>query len=149
MAASNPFFQLPYESALESLGETFYDRVQPATFPQPILRFRNDELLIQLGLDPKQVTDAHFLEAFGEFQASPHPCVGLALRYHGYQFGQYNPYLGMDEASSTVKCGLQPGNCWILALRAQVKRPIRKGEMDGCLCWGECEKFWQRKLSIV
>ncbi len=94
MAASNPFFQLPYESALESLGDAFYDRVQPAAFPQPILRFRNDELLIQLGLDPKQVTDAHFLEAFGEFQASPHPCVGLALRYHGHQFGQYNPYLG-------------------------------------------------------
>jgi len=94
MAASNPFFELPYASALESLGDAFYDRVQPAAFPQPILRFRNDELLIQLGLNPKQVTDAHFLEAFGEFQASPPPFVGLALRYHGHQFGQYNPYLG-------------------------------------------------------
>lgn len=36
------------------------------------------------------MTDANFIDAFGKFQRRRL----LALRYHGYQFGQYNPYLG-------------------------------------------------------
>ncbi len=88
---SNPFFQLPYESALELLGEDYFDRVAAAQFPTHILRFRNDALLSQLGLDPPGVTDTDFITAFGQFQG-PQPC--LALRYHGYQFGEYNPQLG-------------------------------------------------------
>ena len=55
------------------------------------MRFRNDDLLQQLGLDPKDVSDDHFIEAFGKFEGRE-PL--LALRYHGYQFGQYNPFLG-------------------------------------------------------
>jgi serine/tyrosine/threonine adenylyltransferase len=88
----NPILALNYEPALESLGADYYDDVVAAEFPQQILRFRNDDLLIQLGLDPTQVSDAHFTEAFGKFTSPPHPL--LALRYHGYQFGEYNPGLG-------------------------------------------------------
>jgi len=56
-----------YEPALEALGGDF-DEVEPAEFPQHILRFRNDQLL-PLGLDPQTVTDDHFIAAFGKFQA--------------------------------------------------------------------------------
>ncbi len=87
----HPFLTLPYEPALESLGGEYYDIVTPAEFPQHILRFRNDEILPQMGLNPGQVSDADFIEAFGKFHAA-RPC--LALRYHGYQFGIYNPGLG-------------------------------------------------------
>ncbi|MDX2213998.1 MAG: YdiU family protein [Oculatellaceae cyanobacterium bins.114] len=91
MSAANPFLSLPYEPAFESLGEDYYDRVSAAEFPQHTLRFRNDDLLPKIGLDPSEVTDEHFIEAFGKF-------IGrvplLAMRYHGYQFGEYNPYLG-------------------------------------------------------
>jgi serine/tyrosine/threonine adenylyltransferase len=88
---SNPLLALDYETAIESLGGDYFDDVPAADFPQHILRFRNDRLLPQLGLDPKQVTDEHFIEAFGKFH-----CVRpfLALRYHGYQFNEYNPHLG-------------------------------------------------------
>ena len=87
----NSFLALNYEPALQDLGGDYFDEVKAAEFPQHILRFRNDLLLPQLGLDPQAVTDAHFVEAFGKFwQRRPL----LALRYHGYQFGQYNPYLG-------------------------------------------------------
>lgn len=88
---SNPFLSLNYEPALESLGNDYYDEVTAAEFPRHQLRFRNDALLPILDLDPKTVSDQHFIEAFGEFH-----CVRpfLALRYHGYQFGEYNPYLG-------------------------------------------------------
>ncbi|HEY9692327.1 MAG TPA: YdiU family protein [Oculatellaceae cyanobacterium] len=90
--SSNPLLNLNYEPAIESLGDDYFDQVEAEEFPKHILRFRNDELLTQLNLDPKEVTDEHFIEAFGKFQNHPRPL--LALRYHGYQFGQYNPYLG-------------------------------------------------------
>ena len=91
MAIKNPFFDLNYESALESLGDEFFDRVQPAKFSQHILRFRNNKLLPILGLNSSQVSDRNFLEFCGHFQGLQ---SRLALRYHGHQFGQYNPYLG-------------------------------------------------------
>lgn len=87
----NPLFNLNYEPALEALGDDYFDQVTPAEFPQHILRFRNDQLLPKLGLDPKTVTDEDFITAFSKFQGRQ-SC--LALRYHGYQFGNYNPRLG-------------------------------------------------------
>ena len=88
---TNPFFNLNYEPALESLGSEYGDRVKPAIFSQHILRFRNDSLLSILGLDFQKVTDEDFINFGGRFQGKQ-SC--LALRYHGHQFGQYNPYLG-------------------------------------------------------
>lgn len=87
----SPFLNLNFEPALEALGDGFYASVAAAEFPQTILRFRNDRLLPRLGLNPEHVTDSDFIVAFGEFKGrSPF----LALSYHGYQFGVYNPYLG-------------------------------------------------------
>lgn len=87
----NPFSSLNYEPALASLGDDYYDEVTAAEFPLHILRFRNDSLLPLLGLEAKSVANHHFIEVFGKFPPI-NPC--LALRYHGYQFGTYNPYLG-------------------------------------------------------
>lgn len=87
----NPLLTLPYATPLEDLGDDYYDVVAAATFPQHSLRFRNDQLLPRLGLDPETVGDDDFIEAFGHFQGVR---PFLALRYHGYQFGQYNPQLG-------------------------------------------------------
>ena len=88
---SNPLLSLKYEPAIQALGGNYYDEVLAAEFPQHILRFRNDKLLPKIGLNSQDVKDEHFIEAFGKFHY-----VGpfLALRYHGYQFGEYNPYLG-------------------------------------------------------
>jgi serine/tyrosine/threonine adenylyltransferase len=88
---TNPFLTLNYETALESLGDDYYDPVTAADFPQYILRFRNNQLLPILGVNPEDVQDDHFIEAFGLFEGVR---PFLALRYHGYQFGEYNPYLG-------------------------------------------------------
>ncbi|NET31127.1 MAG: YdiU family protein [Cyanothece sp. SIO1E1] len=89
--AANPLLQLDYESALEDLGDDYFDIVSAAEFPSHILRFRNDPLLPMLGLQAGTVSDQHFIQAFGQFQGR---FPFLALRYHGYQFGDYNPYLG-------------------------------------------------------
>ncbi|MFM6711185.1 MAG: protein adenylyltransferase SelO family protein, partial [Microcystis panniformis] len=88
---TNPFLSLPYESAMQDLGDQYYDQVAAADFPSHILRFRNDALLPLVGIEPELTLDEHFIEAFGKFQSlTPF----LALRYHGYQFGEYNPFLG-------------------------------------------------------
>lgn len=87
----NPFLKLNYEPAFEALGDDYYDEVAAAEFPEHILRFRNDQLLSILGLNAEAVTDEDFVAAFGKFQGRR---PFLAMRYHGYQFGQYNPYLG-------------------------------------------------------
>lgn len=87
----NPFLNLDYEPAIELLGDDYYDEVPAAEFPKHILRFRNNSLLPLLGLNPESVDDSHFIEAFGKFQGIR---PFLALRYHGYQFGEYNPFLG-------------------------------------------------------
>ncbi|MEM1238461.1 MAG: YdiU family protein [Cyanobacteria bacterium P01_H01_bin.26] len=91
LTTENPFLKLTYEPALEALGDDYYDVVAAASFPQHSLRFRNDDLLSRLGLEPDAVSDFDFIEAFGQFyQRAPL----LALRYHGYQFGSYNSMLG-------------------------------------------------------
>lgn len=88
---ANPLLSLPYESALVELGDDYFDPVAAAKFPRCHLRFRNDRLLQQLGLEASQVTDEDFIQAFGRFEGR---APFLALRYHGYQFGEYNPFLG-------------------------------------------------------
>ena len=87
----NPFLNLKYETVMEDLGEDYSDRVSAASFPEYTLRFRNDRLLPFIRLDPQNVNDDDFIEAFGLFQGVR---PFLALRYHGYQFGEYNPFLG-------------------------------------------------------
>jgi serine/tyrosine/threonine adenylyltransferase len=89
--SSNPLLQLQYEQAIEALGDDYYDVVAAEQFPMHILRWRNDALLVQIGLNSAEVEDRHFVEAFGAFQGTR---PFLALRYHGYQFGEYNPRLG-------------------------------------------------------
>lgn len=91
-SGANPLLTAAYEASLELLGDDYYDSVSAAEFPMHRLRFRNDDLLPILGIDPATVRDTDFVEAFGQFQNPPRPF--LALRYHGYQFGVYNPALG-------------------------------------------------------
>jgi uncharacterized protein YdiU (UPF0061 family) len=87
----NPLLSLPLEPSIESLGPDDWDVVTAAEFPVTRLRFRNDPLLAQLGIDPAAVRDEHLEADFCRFEAR---APLLALRYHGYQFGIYNPHLG-------------------------------------------------------
>nr|AAM82657.1 unknown [Synechococcus elongatus PCC 7942 = FACHB-805] len=124
MPSTNPFLTLPYEPAFASLGSEFSDPVEAATFPAHQLRFRNDRLLPILGLDPATVTDEHFIEAFGRFQGrSPL----LAMRYHGYQFGIYNPDLGDGRGFSTAKYVDATAGSTTLALRDRPNTPYSRG----------------------
>ena len=76
-----------------TLGGEFADAVAPAEFPQATIRFRNQRAAASVGLGT--LTDdewrAHFarFEPLADNQSQP-----LAMRYHGHQFGVYNPDLG-------------------------------------------------------
>ena len=65
---SNPFLNLNYEPAIESL-EDYHDIVTAAEYPMHKLRWRNDDILPTLGLETAQVSDDDFIEAFGHFRA--------------------------------------------------------------------------------
>ncbi len=122
--SSNPFLTLNYESAMESLGGDFFDEVEAAEFPQHILRFRNDRLLPKLGLDPQAVSDEDFIEAFGKFQqVKPF----LALRYHGYQFGEYNPFLGDGRGFLYGQVRGVDGELYDFGTKGSGKTPYSRG----------------------
>ena len=87
--------QPPYrpETAILGLGDGFYDPVEPARFPQTILRFRNQRWASRVGLG--DLDDAAWLAHFGRFEPLPGSLPQpLALRYHGHQFRAYNPDIG-------------------------------------------------------
>lgn len=75
------------------LGEGFYDLVRPAEFPRLGLRWRNQPWAERVGLGG--LDEEEWLTHFGRFAPLPGSFERpLALRYHGHQFGIYNPHLG-------------------------------------------------------
>ncbi|MDB5439831.1 MAG: hypothetical protein JWM33_2258 [Caulobacteraceae bacterium] len=81
------------EPLFAALGPEFSDPVDPAAFPKQVLRYRNRRAAATVGLD--ELTDAEWLSHFASFQSLPgQPEKPLAMRYHGHQFGNYNPEIG-------------------------------------------------------
>jgi uncharacterized protein YdiU (UPF0061 family) len=81
------------DPAILELGESFYDPVAAADFPQTILRFRNQRHAEAVGLGA--LSDEEWLRHFGRFRPLPDNLPRpLALRYHGHQFRVYNPDIG-------------------------------------------------------
>ncbi len=127
--ALNPLLALDYEPVLAALGEDYFDVVAAAEFPSHRLRFRNDRLLPQLGLDPQSVSDEQFIEAFGKFQGRE---PFLALRYHGYQFGEYNPFLGDGRGFLYGQVRGRDGELYDLGTKGSGRTPYSRGA-DGKL----------------
>ncbi|HIK44385.1 MAG TPA: YdiU family protein, partial [Leptolyngbyaceae cyanobacterium M65_K2018_010] len=123
-AAVNPLLALEYWPALAALGDEYYDVVEAAEFPQHRLRFRNDDLIRRLGLDPAQVSEEHLIEAFGKFHGRE---PFLALRYHGYQFGQYNPFLGDGRGFLYGQIKGQDGELYDLGTKGSGTTPYSRG----------------------
>ncbi len=82
-----------FKPPIYELGPALYDEVAPAQFPQAILRFRNSQAAASIGLG--HLSEEDWKRRFWGFQALPNNITTpLALRYHGHQFGVYNPQLG-------------------------------------------------------
>jgi uncharacterized protein YdiU (UPF0061 family) len=91
------------QATILDLGEGYYDPVEPARFPQTILRFRNDRAAAEVGLD--RIPDEEWITRFARFEpfagSLPQP---LALRYHGHQFRVYNPDIGDGRGFLYAQC---------------------------------------------
>ncbi|WP_236096132.1 protein adenylyltransferase SelO [Lyngbya confervoides] len=121
---TNPILNLPDERCVEALGEAYYEAVPAATFPEHHLRFRNDRLLAEtFGLDPQQIQDDHYLEAFGKFQGQE---PFLALGYHGYQFGTYNPQLGDGRGFLLAQVRGQDGCLYDFGTKGSGRTPFSR-----------------------
>ncbi|MEA5617533.1 YdiU family protein [Cronbergia sp. UHCC 0137] len=127
--SNNPFLNLNYESALESLGSDYFDEVAAEEFPQHILRWRNDALLPRLGLDPQVVKNEDFITAFGKFEGRK---PFLALRYHGYQFGEYNSQLGDGRGFLYGQVRATDGELYDFGTKGSGRTPYSRGG-DGML----------------
>ncbi|MEL6364241.1 MAG: YdiU family protein [Pseudomonadota bacterium] len=74
-------------------GAAFWDAVEPAKFPEHVLRYRNDRAAAPVGLDG--LSDDEWIAHFGRFEPLPGAQkTPVALRYHGHQFRHYNPDIG-------------------------------------------------------
>ncbi len=83
----------PFTPPIYELGPDFYDDVSAALFPKGILRFRNQAAAESIGLG--NLSEDQWKNYFWNFKSFPNNIkTPLALRYHGHQFGVYNPQLG-------------------------------------------------------
>ena len=115
---------LAFQPFIEELGEKFWDIVEPAVFPHSQLRFRNNFILEQLGLNCYAITDSEIEATFGRFEGrSPL----LALRYHGYQFGTYNPFLGDGRGFLYGQLADTRGNLQDLGTKGSGTTPWSRG----------------------
>ena len=75
------------------ISDFLADPVTAAKFPETILRHRNQRAAQSVGL--QDLSDADWMHHFVRFQPLPGTLSEpLALRYHGHQFGNYNPEIG-------------------------------------------------------
>lgn len=82
-----------YTSLGDEAGAPFYDAVEAASFPEHILRYRNQRWAEEVGLG--DLSDQAWLDHFGRFSPLPDNFdQPIAVRYHGHQFRSYNPDIG-------------------------------------------------------
>lgn len=102
------------------------DVVAPATFPTHILRWRGDGAAASIGL--KTLSDSQWADHFGRFLPLPgnlpHP---LALRYHGHQFGHYNPDLGDGRGFTFAQLRSDDGRWLDLGTKGSGQTPYSRG----------------------
>jgi uncharacterized protein YdiU (UPF0061 family) len=109
-----------------ALGEGFADVVEPERFPMHRLRFKNDRAAGDVGL--AELSLEEWERAFAEFE----PLEGnlpapLALRYHGHQFGVYNPHLGDGRGFLYAQARDRAGRLLDLATKGSGTTPWSRG----------------------
>ena len=84
---------MTFSPPILTISDAFADAATPANFPQSVLRFRNSRWASHVGLG--DLPTETWVDHFARFTPLPDNLgQPLALRYHGHQFGVYNPELG-------------------------------------------------------
>lgn len=108
------------------LGEGFFDPVTAADFPERVLRFRNQRWAERVGLGDLDAAEweAHLARFTPLPENLPRP---LALRYHGHQFGVYNPGLGDGRGFLFAQLRDERGRLLDLGTKGSGKTPWSRG----------------------
>ncbi len=109
-----------------TLGDGFFDVVEPARFPKHVLRFRNQRWAERVGLDA--LTPTEWEAAFARFEPLPDNLPApLALRSHGQQFQVYNPQLGDGRGFLHAQLLDADGRLLDLATKGSGQTPWSRG----------------------
>lgn len=113
------------ETAILELDSRFHTPVEPADFPQHIIRWRNHRWAEAVGLSA--LSEAAWIDAFGKFVplrgSLPSP---LAQAYHGHQFQVYNPHIGDGRGFIFAQLRDQNGRLLDLAAKGSGRTPFSR-----------------------
>ncbi len=108
-----------------SIAEDFADPVAPASFPQQMLRFRNQRWAQAVGLGG--LNDEAWLAHFAGFERLPeNQPQPLAMRYHGHQFRNYNPDIGDGRGFLFAQLRDETGRLLDLATKGSGQTPYSR-----------------------
>jgi uncharacterized protein YdiU (UPF0061 family) len=113
-----------------TLGDDFYDAVEPARFPECTARFINRRWAERVGLEP---SDDQWTRHFCRFEPLPGNLEQpLALRYHGHQFRVYNPEIGDGRGFTFAQLRDEAGRLLDLGTKGSGQTPYSR-HADGRL----------------
>ena len=87
----------PFDNSYAKLPERFFARLGPTPVSEPRLVRLNEDLAIELGLDPERLREANGVAVFAGNRV-PEGSEPLAMAYAGFQFGNWVPQLGDGRA---------------------------------------------------
>jgi uncharacterized protein YdiU (UPF0061 family) len=122
--AADPIARL--EHTFEEQLAGLYEPWQAAPVPAPELLALNDELAIELGLDPARLRTDEGL-AFLTAQALPEGTRPVAQAYSGHQFGGFSPRLGDGRALLVGELVDVHGERRDLHLKGSGRTPFARG----------------------
>lgn len=122
MTASPFRFNNTYARELQG----FYAPAQPASVPAPNLLFFNQDLALQLGLDPQVLNGPEGAAIFAGNQV-PEGAEPLAQAYAGHQFGGFSPQLGDGRALLLGEITDPSGQHRDLMLKGSGRTPFSRG----------------------
>ncbi len=89
--------RFPFTNTYSQLPPEFFERTSPLPVSSPSLIAVNDELAIELGIDPEFLRSDEGLSVLSGNQV-PEGAEPLAMAYAGHQFGGFSPQLGDGRA---------------------------------------------------
>ena len=140
---------MPAPPPFSEIADSFADPVRPASFPKSILRYRNQSCAKQIGLG--HLTDKDWTDQFTRFPPLPGNLPEpLAMRYHGHQFGHYNPDLGDGRGFLYAQFQLKSGQPVELGTKGTGQTPwSRSGDGRLTLKGGVREVLAARYLEAL
>jgi uncharacterized protein YdiU (UPF0061 family) len=108
-----------------AIADFLADPVEAAAFPRHMLRWRDNHAAADVALD--SLSDDAWINHFGRFAPLPRNLPQpLALRYHGHQFGVYNPDIGDGRGFLFAQLRDQQGRLLDLGTKGSGQTPYSR-----------------------